>query len=219
MSRRVKLIIAAIFLALLSIPAIYLGVTWHPQSPLRFSAAPGGHAPVLLDGQVMVHLNIENTSRAPVHLLVATLFEPDHPGKSDENLGVITPELQINSGINTSPEYILIPARGQLACVAMLDHEGYARLHGGSAQVEYLWASRIKYRTIEALDHLRTSLSTRWDRLVPEPRIGQDRTTVQLPPAPPLNPSQEPAASSPSPSPFPSEATPRTPPQVQIPPP
>jgi hypothetical protein len=205
MSRRAKHIFAAIFLVLLSVPASYLGLTWHPESPLRFSAGTGGPAPVIVDGSVMVPLTIENTSRAPIHLFVATLFEPNRPSTSDENLGVITPELQILSGIPTSPEYILIPARSQFSGIAMLDHGGYARLLGGSAQIEYLWASRIKYQAIEALDHLRTSLSPTWYHFVPEPTLGQDRTTVQLPPAPPLESSQAPL--------------PRTPPQVQIPPP
>ncbi|QIF01992.1 hypothetical protein [Roseimicrobium sp. ORNL1] len=217
MSRRAKLIFVAIFLALLSVPAIYLGLTWHPQSPLRFIPTPGEHAPVPVDNEVMVPLTIENTSRAPIHLLVASFYDTSHTGKSDDSLGVITPELQINSGISTSPEYILIPASGQFSGIAMLDHEGYTRLRDGSAQVEYLWASRIKYQAIEALDHLRTSLSPTWYHLVPEPTIGQDRTTLQLPPAPPLDPSQAPSFPS-STEPSLSKA-PRTPPQVQLPPP
>lgn len=217
MSRRAKLIIAAIFLALLSIPAIYLGLTWHPQSPLRFVVIPGEHSLMLLDNEVMMPLTIENTSRAPVHLFVASIFDPTHSGK-DDSLGVITPELQITSGINTSPEYILIPARGQFSCIAMLDHKSYARLRDGSARVEYLWASRIKYQAIESLDHLRTSLSTKWDRFVPEPTIGQDLTTVQLPPAPPLDPSSSPPSSSSSQVPLLSPSS-RTLPQVELPPP
>jgi hypothetical protein len=217
MSRRAKLIIVAIFLALLSVPAVYLGLTWHPQNPLRFITTPGEHAPVALGSEVMVPLTIENTSRAPIHLLVASFFDTSHTGKFDDSLGVITPELQINSGINTSPEYILIPASGQFACIAMLDHASYARLRSGSAQIEYLWASRIKYQAIEALDHLRTSLSPAWYHFVPAPTIGQDRASVQLPPAPPLDPPETPPSSSSLPPLL--SPSPRTPPQVQIPPP
>ncbi|MEZ0276079.1 MAG: hypothetical protein ACAH88_14320 [Roseimicrobium sp.] len=67
MSRRTKLIITALFLALLAIPAVYAVLTWNPHDPIRVRALPGDHTTPFV-GMANQPVLMENTSSIPLRV-------------------------------------------------------------------------------------------------------------------------------------------------------
>jgi hypothetical protein len=155
MSRRTKLIITALFLVLLGIPTIYVVLTWHAVNPLRFRLVspppkPGDDRPRTMEFEV------ENTSAASIHVLIALWDESPEPGK----LGALRGSLL--SRLNPGPDGLVrltVPARSTLRFVSeieyMSDTEG---LHVESAQIQYGWFSHPKYLTSRALDWISSFL-------------------------------------------------------------
>jgi hypothetical protein len=76
MSRRTKLIILALFLVLLAIPAACVALTWSPDDTLRFRidhlVPPSTEHP---DAYRKLRVSIENTSSAPVHFYGAAMTD------------------------------------------------------------------------------------------------------------------------------------------------
>ena len=111
MSRRTKLIILALFLALLSIPGIYIALSWNPPNPFEFSYVGRG-APVMHNfdpryGEEVLCVpflfEVRNTRPYPIHLWEMRIIGdivplPASPGSSTGSLG-ISPTKDLHIGL------------------------------------------------------------------------------------------------------------------------
>ncbi|QIF01949.1 hypothetical protein [Roseimicrobium sp. ORNL1] len=83
MSRRTKVILLLVSLALVSLTAVNLGLVWAPENPLRFriiAPPPEKLERAFHDGTAHVsgyQVEVENTTGATIRLLRAELFGPE----------------------------------------------------------------------------------------------------------------------------------------------
>ncbi|RBP36969.1 hypothetical protein DES53_115110 [Roseimicrobium gellanilyticum] len=139
MSRRAKLIILAIFLVLLAIPAAYVALTWSPGNPLRFRLEPDTSQK---DGGTFI-IAIENTSATTVEFLYLW----------SSFTGDLSPD---SSGFRqmSSPMFASIPPRSTHRTslrVTRAELDAYAGRHW----VEYMWRSWVNAQAVQAVSWLR----------------------------------------------------------------
>jgi hypothetical protein len=99
MSRRTKLIILAIFLALLAMPIWHVASNWNPPNPLRFRLLSKQSLPVK-DGRKEVRLEVEvlNTTTAPRYLYHAYVKQVEEPLDPFMPSMLLEPRLLIPAG-------------------------------------------------------------------------------------------------------------------------
>jgi hypothetical protein len=109
MSRRTKLLITALFLVLLAIPAAYVAVTWRTPNPLRFHivAYHEPSSPEAWPEYGKLDLMVENTSNLPVHFFIPAFGRRDFSPGATELRGIISPVTMTTS--------LLVPPRSTMA--------------------------------------------------------------------------------------------------------
>jgi hypothetical protein len=142
MSRRTKLIIAALFLVLLAIPVGYVILTWSTPDPLRFrmvsyedlsDGASGGYRGKL-------NLMVENTSSVPVHIHSAIVQKVDPHSVSASN--------PFSTWIVDVPDdgVLLIPPHASRPCHSL----GFFGVDSISAfdhtEVFYIWMTGTRHK-------------------------------------------------------------------------
>jgi hypothetical protein len=182
MSRRAKLIITAVFLALLAIPLAYVALTWTTPNPLRFHSV-SNHDPLKAEALCRIELVVENTSDLPVHLFLGFKYWKTLGGLPD---GGIYPE---------RPGFIHIAPRGSVSLSAHVEHHAPGLIPSGEVyQVAYSWLSGTTYRLDDVRLWLLTHLPEPLSAMVPRDILFHDITTLEVP-APEQAP--PPAASTP----------------------
>ncbi|QIF01951.1 hypothetical protein [Roseimicrobium sp. ORNL1] len=194
MSRRTKLIIAALFLVLLAVPAAYVALTWHPAFPLRFHLESIDSEPLEEDPRYRgLRVRVENTSPIPVHICGGMLYTnfgiPVFGGPE----GLLLP-LEFRDGIpsRNPDEPVIVPAHGELHIRGALGAKLTQIPQGGEISVQCTWETATRAGAGRAVNWIRYSCP-QWEtgRL---PMIEPLRTTVPLEtkghaPAPPQEPS------------------------------
>lgn len=148
MSRRTKLIITALFLVLVSIPVVYVVLTWSPAEPLRFRVVGDRTVETPRDGRTrrVLEIEIENTSMVPVQTMSGSLILRDQDGEHDVGpaglLNIVIPHSR-----NLAP--VIIPSHSSIRREAWLDAYEHrdpfilkASLQG--ATIQYWWHSATK---------------------------------------------------------------------------
>ncbi|RBP36956.1 hypothetical protein DES53_11597 [Roseimicrobium gellanilyticum] len=155
MSRRTKVLITALFLALLSVPIVYAIVAWSPERPLRFRVIPddGRYREYRYDNSMRVYdVEVVNTSAAAIHLDGGSIHVKNAVGGlMPGSLGY----LDRASGTKlASGQYVAlsVPAHSTVrghACV----HENFAPLFtSGRAVIKYTWVSNVRERAVRAMN-------------------------------------------------------------------
>ncbi|QIF01952.1 hypothetical protein [Roseimicrobium sp. ORNL1] len=148
MSHRTKLIIAAIFLVLIAIPAAYVIRTWHPTNPLRFRFSEVHPEADLKKGIRKITVTVENASDAPVQLYGASIEVPNSKGRAPERAGFCGPWSHSSIGGASRPvRFVVVPARGTTRITAELRTEYMTDGKSGRLQVTYHWMSVTKSKS------------------------------------------------------------------------
>lgn len=180
MSRRTKLVIAAIFLLLLAIPVAYVALTWRTPNPLRFQVIRY-HDPLKAEALGKIELRVENTSDLPVHLFPGFKFWKTLGGLPD---GGIYPE---------RPGFILIAPRGTASFPANVEYHTLDLPSSGEVyQMGYSWHSGTAHKVDEVRVWLLTHLPKPLSAMVPHVFLVNDLASFELPapePAPAPAPS------------------------------
>jgi hypothetical protein len=157
MSRRTKLIITAIFLVLLSIPAIHLARIWHPKNPLRFQLAEHAEGwesdPPSVGTYTTIYIKVTNTSAASIYLDTAELMSDDTPPGENPSMGYLHLMLpkDLESHVKAGGE-LMIPPHGTLYadCRVHPQHMPALRAtHRTGATVSSIWdtSSRLSFES------------------------------------------------------------------------
>lgn len=184
MSRRTKYIIAALFLVLLTIPVVYLVLTWSPANPLRFRVEPSTYPDTAGDFQVV----IENTSSVTVEVqhFWASFHDDLPPGapRVSRRSGCWV-EQSIAPGASLRTSWIVPPLALQT--------------HKGAHWVEYHWRSHAQYTTQRIIDWLTNPLPAYLRHRVPS--VPPNLDLAPTPTLPKLEPLVKGEGSQPSPAP------------------
>ena len=150
MSRRAKLLIAALFLVPLFMLALYVILTWAPEEPLHFHAVevtPGENVP---PGWRTLEFVVENTSWVPIHLNAFAQRSGDN-SYLDSYLDIILdPD---NLGAMWSANLVAeerklasyIPARSRVRTWRFI-RESELQKYRGHLSMEYTWVSHTRER-------------------------------------------------------------------------
>jgi hypothetical protein len=153
MSRRTKLLITALFLVLLAIPAVYVIATWSVEHPLRFrciSALPEEmvQRSSSLPPQPMVPFifEVRNTKSYPVHFhgVSVRAYNPKSPmpGKYDP-MDYRMRDVRDKSIWAAPMVYLgVIPAHGTTCFEILVSPDRAAKFESGEIKLAYHWASR-----------------------------------------------------------------------------
>ncbi|QIF01954.1 hypothetical protein [Roseimicrobium sp. ORNL1] len=144
MSRRTKLIILALFLVLLAIPAAYVALTWHPQNPLHFHLERIHQASELdHKGGRRLRIRVENSSHAEIHLFKVLMEEQGNSPDWVDHSGFINAESQREQGIQVQEHAIIIPPRSTIHLTGYLRPELLSSAQQGRIAAHYYWNSQI----------------------------------------------------------------------------
>jgi hypothetical protein len=141
MSRRSKLLITALFLVLLGIPAVYIALTWHAVDPFRFryvgrgevvmrSVDPFGGGPEY--PVVPISIEVQNISKHPAYLQSGYLIE------AGQGRGAVLEDMDLCHIMGT------IPQHGTVRLEYMVDPEEAQRIERGTFEVSYEAVSATK---------------------------------------------------------------------------
>ncbi|MEZ0275525.1 MAG: hypothetical protein ACAH88_11530 [Roseimicrobium sp.] len=146
MSRSTKYIIAAVFLVLLSIPVVYVVLTWHPRSPLTFRLV-GQEMKTDRDGFPLRVLDIEitNSSEVPISLHAAMVHDGPHISLERGYLGEVRPEFDVDRRVMVP---FTVPARGSIRRPAAL-HAEIEQVPVGEIHIAYIWNSRTRQSAVK----------------------------------------------------------------------
>jgi hypothetical protein len=167
MSRRTKLLVTAVFLVLLAVPAVYLVLSWAPPSPLRFRVLSER---VEHSGKPVKILEIEvlNTSGITPVEFEGALWGVS-PGESHgEMIAFLYTDAEIDG-----PQYIYPHSPNRYT--AVLGGEGYLAdpshldIPIRKISVDYRWASRTKSWVMKARNHLCMLLPPGVEDYIPAP--------------------------------------------------
>ncbi|RBP36961.1 hypothetical protein DES53_115102 [Roseimicrobium gellanilyticum] len=188
MSRRTKLIIAAIFLALLGIPAIHIVHVWHPENPLRFQMVE--EVPWMWsDPPVATHfktifVKVTNISETPIYMASATLMRMQSALGQRPDIGSINlmrpPEMERTFGAYDS---LRVPPHGSLYAMGYVPPEEVPALREKETTgitMAYIWCAYPRLHLRKACEWLRIRLPEAFDPVIPEVEFGRDHS--------PLNP-------------------------------
>ncbi|QIF01948.1 hypothetical protein [Roseimicrobium sp. ORNL1] len=142
MSRRIKLIILAIFLVLLAIPTVHFYLHWRPRNPLHFQLV-NVEPPVAGDPRYArtARIVVHNTCGTPIHLEFSEVTNSDARGYG---YGQIYPELRVGPHL----EDTIVPSHGSVAMTStwFLGVPGNTP-PADDLKVKYTWNSDLKWRT------------------------------------------------------------------------
>ncbi|QIF01970.1 hypothetical protein [Roseimicrobium sp. ORNL1] len=147
MSRRVKLIITALFLVLLAIPTVYVILTWSPPNPLRFRLV--GYEDPSRKGQFRdsgkLNMIVENTSSVPVYVVWATMKRAGNPDS------VADPFSQLREvyGPDDS-DSMIIPPHTSLPCFCPVLQDEYPASAFENIELFYGWMSANRVKASQA---------------------------------------------------------------------
>ncbi|MEZ0277254.1 MAG: hypothetical protein ACAH88_20245 [Roseimicrobium sp.] len=181
MSRRTKLIILAIFLVLLAIPAAYVICTWHPENPLRFHPVEQVEIePLGVAKDRVFAVSVENTSHAPVRLVLAFPSWRSRIHEGREDLGVIRPSYQEHD-FRSDKEYLLIPPRTSRRCTVRVQLEDVTSFPSTETgmQTSYYWYSDTRGHLVDACDWLREHAPRALHSVIPTFYLHGDETQLQ----------------------------------------
>ncbi|MEZ0276097.1 MAG: hypothetical protein ACAH88_14410 [Roseimicrobium sp.] len=151
MSRRTKLILAALFLILLAIPAVYVILTWSTPNPLRFRVV--GYEEPSRVGQFRdsgkLHMIVENTSGVPVHFEWATLKKGHNATGTSDPFGGDWSVYGLD-GRND----MIIPPYSSLPCFSTVPQDEYPASAFENIELFYTWMSGTRAKASEARNWL-----------------------------------------------------------------
>ena len=157
MSRRTKLLIAALFLVLLGIPAVYAILTWRPENPLRFRLGTLHRSPEsLADRQshrrhgprTRVSVVVENTSAVPIYMLSMWNSDDGDEGElRNYRPDTFTP---VQNARKRRQAWLLISAHSSIEPPCTMDAKSIAPAEQGTLSMHYLWYSSTRYRVANA---------------------------------------------------------------------
>jgi hypothetical protein len=136
MSRRTKLLILAIFLVLMAIPAVHFYFHWRPENPLRFQLVKAGSSSPLNPHDQRVPVIVRNSSATPIHLQFAFITT-----NKSEQVGVIEPRVWFGSNTNNE----VVPPYGTLEMYGPAMNWSADALSLGDLHVVYSWDSNLRY--------------------------------------------------------------------------
>jgi hypothetical protein len=183
MSQRTKIFIAALFLVLLGIPMLHIVFHWHPQNPLRFRVV-GQHLETdAFTDETIKDLEIEvlNTSSTPLVADRVILWGTPPSGTREEVMGFLYPLARRNGADFIQPHT-------SIRCPVFLsDPSGVWRPSRPKVpirdmRIEYTWASRLKFQTIETCRRLSEHLPLYLNRHIPTPTPGVDSAPLEVVP-------------------------------------
>jgi hypothetical protein len=202
MSRRAKLLITALFLMLLAIPAAYITLTWRPANPLRFRQldekvenyasffAPGDPAGQVSHGNML--MEVRNTSLVTVRFMGAWFT-----AESSEGKGTFFADDEWSEPRVSLDEYY-IPPGGSIQIElsgSALTAEDLKLLQAGmlpsrKGTMVYQWGSHVHVFASSACYWLRKQLPESLRELMPEMDPFQDVIDVDITPPPSADQSQ-----------------------------
>ncbi|MEZ0276077.1 MAG: hypothetical protein ACAH88_14310 [Roseimicrobium sp.] len=183
MSRRTKYIIAALFLVLLTVPVVYLFLTWSPERPLRFRLL----TPQPKLGEIWTQrctFEIENTSAVSIYLLKAGWEEVSDPGMQDTYYGSL---LNVSHPGLTGPGFygsqaLELAPHSTVRVESDMGFDPFGGPEVERAMIHHSWVSHPKYVACAMLDDLFTQLPKSLQRFHPTPKLNED--IIPLEPAP-----------------------------------
>jgi hypothetical protein len=156
MSRRAKIILTGLLLALLSVPLVYTVLTWRPLEPLRFRATALREQHYRSPGEVdfqVYEIEVENTSGVPIHIIhgemsLVTPSASTFPLVS-EPAGFLGRDEEAHLAGRTLShaileEVIIVPAYGKVRCIAGIYQDATAFMSSGHVHIAYRWMSGTK---------------------------------------------------------------------------
>ncbi|QIF01971.1 hypothetical protein [Roseimicrobium sp. ORNL1] len=172
MSRRIKIIITALFLVLLAIPAVHITLTWRPENPLRFHVV-GERIEQMQHYKEKIRvltLEVENTAATSIVLgygYVEPAGEQDRP----RMLGML------GCLINAKGRYdlpVTVGARQTVPCELMFEEDVPHDTPLKDVVVGYSWRSTSLKRVQDFSRWLHEHLPESIHRHVPFPRTPMD---------------------------------------------
>ncbi|RBP36990.1 hypothetical protein DES53_115131 [Roseimicrobium gellanilyticum] len=143
MSRRTKFIIAAIFLVLLAVPAVYLTYTWQPYKPLilrlEHIAPMSEHDPL---GYRDIRISVENTSPAVIYLVAILIEVPGKEPSWANPTGIVIEEYQSGGSVPTVPGAMIIGPHRRVQLEGELLPEHIRAAQRGDLLGHHYWESQ-----------------------------------------------------------------------------
>jgi hypothetical protein len=143
MSRRTKLLIAALFLVLLSIPVGYILLTWSPANPLRFRLiGPEPSAGQVVNETTWYEIEVRNTSCVDIQMFDTNVISLDPTGKPLRSIGTLQTR-------TTSPlyywGYTSVPAYGTIRSRTLIADQDIPYITAGDVRVNYNCVSQTRH--------------------------------------------------------------------------
>ncbi|RBP36981.1 hypothetical protein DES53_115122 [Roseimicrobium gellanilyticum] len=177
MSRRTKLLVAALFLVPFTILVVALFLTWSPANPLRIRMERLVETPEILrnDGYTYIEFTVENTSPIPVYLISLRTAHSEETANLHEHLTYVT-ATQLDSDLRTHLSSGMIPAHSSVVFTELWPKEG-ERVNESAS---YVWASAPKRTVIGILAwiHRHTPKSLQKHHLLPHVPPNVDVTPI-----------------------------------------
>ncbi|QIF01955.1 hypothetical protein [Roseimicrobium sp. ORNL1] len=182
MSRRTKLIILAVFLVLLAIPAAYVALTWSPKDPLRVRLIsmdmPGEQDPFK---QMTMRMELENTSTVPI-------FVGDVVFRARRKTGVngdpMFQRIYLFSPDGSSNWFHTIAPRSTQLFSADVTGYDQATVDMDSAEMVYLYESDTEHRINELWSRGIERVPYWITKHLPEPLSDSDQAAASIEPPP-----------------------------------
>lgn len=176
MHRRSKLAILVLFLALLSVPAVYVARTWSFQDPLRVYFDPEvafETRKLRSDGLAPLAVVLENTSATPVHITSLWIMTPnDLPRRRSQ---VYADESSLKNF------YLTVPPHGRVRTYLLPYDFTLAEVDGGTLWVGYRGLSGSKATTLRYTGWIPHCLPESWRRHLPPTMEDECITALPIP--------------------------------------
>jgi hypothetical protein len=189
MSRRTKLTILGVFLALSGIALIGGVYSWRPKNPLRITLPPNQkeNPEVPISGYYLppYEIVVENTCDTWIHLYGARLDDASPAARSRFPLAVVA-EPDWTRGKSAMPGTPwLIPPHSSIRCTVLPFGPGdLPAAQSGRLEVKYAWCSSLNHRYTQLREWLRKHCPQRLQEFLGEPDYFENSTPleVQVPP-------------------------------------
>ncbi|MEZ0275646.1 MAG: hypothetical protein ACAH88_12140 [Roseimicrobium sp.] len=181
MSRRTKLIITALFLVLLGIPAAYVAITWHPANPLRFHLVEQKEIERMgVAGDGIFVITVMNTSNVPIRLGLAHLSWRRRSQTEGQDRGDIFPDFQERDHENDGHDYLFLPPQSSRICTVNVRYDDVTGppSHETGVQATYHWCSSTKGRVLDSCDWLREHTPVILHPVIPKFHLDGDDTQI-----------------------------------------
>jgi hypothetical protein len=179
----IRLLLAAVILAIAGISALFLALTWSAPSPLYFRVVEERAAPSGLQGRVLL-VEVRNASDASIIVTGSHLTRvPVSPGD-----GYIQVSSAFLSEQVTPPAYApgstpsprAIPARGKVYYLASLDADTRVTFDRGRFELSYTYLTSSQRRAQRLLGKVAPYLPKRFADELPSIRESYDQATLDV---------------------------------------